>query len=379
MKLLNKTTLALLCSMALSSAACDGDPGDPGTEGQPGTPGPQGPTGPQGPGGAPGAPGPSACIDFQLPGEAFYPEGIALADDGDVYVGSLTSGGIVVFPSDDDHAQFLNVPEDTLANGAVGLLLVQRGAQEILLACDSLPDTVNGKVSQVVAIDVTSNAAPDVLGTHPLTTASADATVFCNDLAEDSADNLYITDSLGGQILRVAGDVELGNNVPAALWSDDAVFAALDANNPFGANGIEVLGDGATQFVFVVNFSKGTLIRAAIEADGSAGAIVTVPLTGSDGAAFTLAGPDGLKQFDADTLIVVENGANRLTKIDLSDALGAAPTGKATVLSSRLDVPTTVAIDGDSAVVVEGQLDHLLGVDPNPPSLPFCASRVQIY
>ena len=256
MKLLTKTTLALFCSMVLASAGCDGDAGASGQNGNPGPAGPQGPTGPQGPGGAPGAPGASACIDFQLPGEDFFPEGIALADDGDVYVGSLSTGAVVVFPGDSKRAEFLSVPDDTFANGAVGLLLVQRGAQEILLACDSLPDTVNGKVSQVVAIDVTDNASPDV-------------PVFCNDLAEDSDGNLYITDSLGGQILRIPTGVELGNNIPAGLWSDDAVFAALDANNPFGANGIEVLGAGANQFVFVVNFSKGTLLRAAIGADSA--------------------------------------------------------------------------------------------------------------
>jgi sugar lactone lactonase YvrE len=379
MKLLPKTTLALLCSMVLASAGCEGEEGPEGQSGGSGPPGPQGPTGPAGPGGPAGPPGSGVCIDFQLPGEAFFPEGIALSSDGDVYVGSLTNGDLVVFPADDDHAQILNVPDDTVANGAVGLLLVQRDAQEILLACDSLPDTVNGKQSKVVAIDVTDNAAPDVLGSHPLTAAAADATVFCNDLAEDSAGNLYVTDSLGGQVLRVPATVELGSGDPAALWSDDEVFAGADAMNPFGANGIEVLGDGTNDFVFVVNFSKGTLLRVALNADGTPGAIVDVPLTNSAGDTVALRGPDGLKQFDNDTLIVVENGGNSLTKIDLSDPFGAAPVGKTTVLSSRLDVPTTVAIDGDSAVVVEGQLDHLLGVDPSAPSLPFCASRVQIY
>jgi sugar lactone lactonase YvrE len=380
MKLFTKTTLALLCSMVLAAAGCGGgEDGVDGQSGDQGPPGPQGPSGPSGPGGPAGPPGSGVCIDFQLPGESFFPEGIALSDDGDVYVGSLTSGDLVVFPSDDDHADFLNVPDGTITNGAVGLLLVQRDAQEILLACDSLPDTVNGKESKVVAIDVTDNAAPDVLGSHPLTAATAGATVFCNDIAEDSAGNLYITDSLGGQVLRVPGTVELGSGDPAGLWSDDAVFAGVDAMNPFGANGVEVLGNGTAEFVFVVNFSKGTLLRVAINADGSAGAIVSVPLTNSAGETVTLRGADGIKEFDSDTLIVVENGANSLTKVDLSDAFGAAPAGKTTVLSSRLDVPTTVAIDSDSAVVVEGQLDHLLGVDPSPPSLPFCASRVQIY
>jgi sugar lactone lactonase YvrE len=381
MKLLSKTTLALLCSMMLAAAGCEGDEGPAGDRGDPG---PIGPVGPGGPAGDPGAEGPAGppgagvCSEFQLPGEEFFPEGIALANDGDVYVGSLTTGQIVVFDAqaeDAGHAVTLNVPDDAIKNAAVGMLLVEEGATRTLYVCDSLP-AVDAAESQVVALDV-SDETIEVTATYPLTASIQDGPVFCNDIAIDSAGNVYATDSLGGQVLRVPADAATGT--AAAQFSADALLAG-NATNPFGANGIEVLNDGTNDHLLVVNLTLGTLHVIPINADGTAGTPVQVALTNSDNESVTLAGPDGIKALDEDTLIVVENGANRLTKVDLAGLFGTTPTGKTTVLSSRLDVPTTVALDGNSALVVEGQLDHLLNPElAGEQSLPFCVSRVQIY
>jgi sugar lactone lactonase YvrE len=384
MKLLSKTTLALLCSMTLAATGCEGPEGDAGAPGQDGD---QGPIGPGGPIGEPGAEGPEGppgagvCSEFQLPGEDFFPEGIALAADGDVYVGSLTTGEIVMFDAqseDADHAVSLNVPADALKNSAVGMLLVEEGATRTLYVCDSLP-AFDAAESQVVALDVTDETI-EVVATFPLSKADAADPVFCNDITRDLDGNLYATDSLGGQVLRIPADAASGDQ--AAQFSADPAILAGNAMNPFGANGIETFSDGTSDHLLVVNLTLGTLHRIPVNPDGTAGTPVQVALTDSDDMPVTLSGPDGIKALDADTLIVVENGANRLTKIDLADLFTATPTGKTTVLSSRLDVPTTVAIDpdGNSALVVEGQLDHLL----NPAlgglqSLPFCVSRVQIY
>jgi hypothetical protein len=241
-----------------------------------------------------------------------------------------------------------------------------------------VPDLTNAKASSVVRIDVTDLAGPTpVLTSHPLAPSVADGSVLCNDIAVDSAGNLYATDSFGGQIQQILAGA--ADTTPATVWKADPALVGSESN-PFGANGIAVLGDSGNEFVFVVNFALGTLHRIAIAADdGSAGDLVPVALTNSAGDTVTLAGPDGMKVIDDETLLVVENGANKLSKITLSDALGDSPTGKITVLSSRLDVPTTVAIDGDSALVVEGQLDHLLNPALGSAALPFCVSRVQIY
>ena len=58
-----------------------------------------------------------------------------------------------------------------------------------------------------------------------------------------------------------------------------------------------------------------------------------------------------------------------MTRVDLDD-LGTE------VVADDLDVPATVALVGTDAWVTQSQLDHLIGLDPAPPELPFTAVRV---
>lgn len=374
MKLLTSSTLALLCSLALAAAGCDGDQGPAGTDGSNGPQGPQGPEGPEGP---EGPQGPGAFNEFHLPGVDFFPEGIALADNGDIFVGSITKGEIVVFPSDSARAQSLSLPEEAFANGAVGLLLVEDDTSRTLYACDGVPDTLGGPDSRIVVIDVTDIDNASVIDTHDVTKGDPNDPGFCNDLAVDAAGNIYATDSFGGQIARVPADAEAG--AAAERWKFGE--PALEGNeNPFGANGIVVHADGdGNEFVFVVNLAKGSLHRVAINEDGSAGDLVDIEVTdlSDPETPIELDGPDGMKVLDDGTLVVVENSGGNLVKIDLEDAFGEAPKGVRTPLSTRLDAPTTVAIDGDSALVVEGQLDDLGG--GTQPEIPFRVVRVQLF
>lgn len=383
MRFLTKTTLMMFCSLALAAAGCTGDDGTdgaPGNAGAPGQDGADGPAGPAGPEGPQGPPGPGLLCSFQLPGDSFFPEGIALnGETSDIYVGSLSSGDIARIPDGTARAELLPLADDDLKNGAVGM--ITNAAGDTLFVCDALPDPANATDGAVVAIDISDPANAAVASTHALPTAT-DSTIFCNDIALDAAGNLYVTDSLGGQILTVSVD-DIGTDGDAAVFlAADPKLTGPDADSPFGANGIATLADGdGNEFLFVVNYSNGTLHRVAINADGTAGALVDVALS-NDAGDVTLQGADGLKVFDAAAgeLVVVENAANSLSKIALDDAFGAAPTGKVTKISTRLDVPTTFAMDGDTAIVVEGQLDHLLDpVNAGPPSLPFCLANVEVY
>ncbi|WP_428262690.1 SMP-30/gluconolactonase/LRE family protein [Haliangium sp.] len=365
----------MMCMLALAAVGCAGEDGDIGAQGPDGPGGPTGPQGPAGPQGPEGPQGPGSTDEFQLPGANFFPEGIALADNGDLFVGSLSTGEIAVFPANSNHAQSLGLADADIAGGAVGMYITDDGTTRTLWACDG--NAVTPAAAAVVAIDITDLANVSVTSTHKLIKADPADNVICNDLAVDSNGNVYLTDSLGGHIQRVPANAAADSD--AEIWKSDAALQGADpVDNPFGANGIVVLDDGSSnEFVFVVNFSTGTLNRIPINSDGTAGDLVEVAVTDQADQAVTLSGPDGLKVWDADTLIVVENTAGRLTKLSLGDAFGTTPTAKTTFLSTRLDAPTTFAIDGDSALVVEGQLDDLQG--GTPAELPFRVVRVQIY
>lgn len=86
-----------------------------------------------------------------------------------------------------------------------------------------------------------------------------------------------------------------------------------------------------------------------------------------------LAGPDGLEAYQ-DALIVVEGASGALSRIDLDPSTRS---GVVTTIADGLDSPTTAAIVGNEAFVVQGQLDHFFGLDPAPPA-PFTLVRVSL-
>ena len=112
--------------------------------------------------------------------------------------------------------------------------------------------------------------------------ADGTTTGLCNEITEDDDGALYVTDSFGARILRVAAaDVRTPDRL--AVW---AQAEPLSGGTSFGANGVTFDGEGA---ILAVNTNAGTLVRVPINDDGSAGAITPVTLPRA------LAGPDGLR------------------------------------------------------------------------------------
>ncbi len=264
-----------------------------------------------------------------------------------MYVGSLTTGEIL------RQSPTQRKPETFVASGgdiiqAVGLLVDE--ARKLLWVCSV--DLSNAQPPRIVAVDQTTG---QVRAKHNMTG-------FCNDLTLDNNGNLYATNSFGSQLYRVPAAQVLQNN-SATVWKEDPLFA-IDKQGDFGLNGIVYNGKDA---LYTVHTARGTFLRIPIQNDGSAGTVVQITLSRS------LVSGDGLKMINDTTFVVAENFADRLSSITLN---GNQATVR--VLSSRLDKPTTFAVYAGSAWVVEGQLDHLFGADPNPPALPFLIRRVDL-
>jgi sugar lactone lactonase YvrE len=338
---------ALAVALSTTIAACgDDDNDDASGDDDGGSEADAAPEEDAAPEGDSGSGGDAGAGEFvSLPGKAFYPEGITALGDGTLYVGSVSEGTIVRVPpgaSEPVEEPFAEMTENGLLN-TVGLLADENSGT--LWVCSS--DLMGTKLFPpgVKGFDL---ATGEAAGSFDFPGGG-----FCNDLALDSAGNLYATDSEGTRILRLpAGGKAL------EVWVEDERFGGA----LFNLNGIEVDGDA----VYTVHSGTGQLFQIPIGRDGAPGKVTEVAL------AKPLESPDGLRLESSGTLLVVE-GVGRLTRIALG---GKAP--EVTVVAEGLDAPTTATVVGGDAWVVEGQLDHLLDPKQGAPELPFKVVRVPL-
>lgn len=292
---------------------------------------------------------PDSRDTIALPGATLYPEGIAATADGTFYVSSLREGSILRIAPDataPDPAAFVTAAEGGLVS-TIGLL-ADEGAG-VLWSCSSDPGVAPRTGEDPPAIKAFDLASGALQATYDLPGGG-----FCNDMALDDAGNLYVTDSFAARMLVLpAGASQL------EVWLEDEAFAG----EGFNLNGVAVVGNE----VFTVKYNSGELFRISIESDGSAAPPARVTLDRA------LEYPDGLKAEGADALLVVE-GAGRLARI----ALQPGDVGAITTVRDGLLGPTTVAVLGSDAWVVEGQLGHLFDPSTGDPELPFQVVRVPL-
>ena len=255
------------------------------------------------------------------PAAGELPEGLAVNPAGDsAFVGLAPTGKILAIRlSDGKVSPFGSIPTPP-PNG--GYLLG--------MTFDKAGNLFAGVASSSAAYQPGIFKVPAAGGPATLF-ASAPGLNFPNGLVFDDSGALLVTDSLSGIIFKI------DTKGVATKWASDPLLVgdtkAACANGaafPIGANGI-VVANGAA---YVVNTDKGSLLKIAINGDGTAGAISTfVP---SDCA--TLGGADGLSADDDGSFLVAANGINAITRVTAD--------GKASILVSKgkLDFPASTWI-----------------------------------
>ena len=277
--------------------------------------------------------------EVPLPGDDFYPEGIAISAEGDLYVGSLARNEIWRLVRQTKKIERFSAPDAKLL-AVIGVHVSNDGRR--LYACSSDPKGASpDRKSELVTFDLQSGA---VTGRAALPRGG-----LCNDIAELDDGTVLLTDSFGGRILSLApGQDEL------AIWAASPDFSG----EGFNLNGI-VAVDGA---VFAVKYNSGELFQFTRTRDGVTHKRVVL--------ARPLNGPDGLERLSGERLLVVEGFSGSVSAIDLA-------TGSVTMVADKLDSPTTAAINERFAYVVQGQLDHFFGMTQGPPG-PFSLKRVPL-
>jgi sugar lactone lactonase YvrE len=181
-------------------------------------------------------------------------------------------------------------------------------------------------------------------------------TTLCNDIVVATDGTAYISDSFGGQILRLKpGAKEL------EVWAHDARW---DVPGKPELDGIAILGDGA---IYSNLFEGDGLYRVAVNADGSAGTITKLQTSRP------LYHSDGLRAF-GNKLIQVEGE----TKGNLDLITVDGDNAKVETVKDGFDGPVSLAQVGDQIYVLDVPLRYLLGQEAKdkkaPP--PFKASTV---
>ena len=264
----------------------------------------------------------------------FFPEGITISKNGDVYVGSLKENKIVkISNGKKDFEEF--IPSNS--NGFLSVIgILADDHNKILWACSSNPGVTNYPSDEPVSLK-----AFDLVSGEPLNSYSFPDGGFCNDIAIDSNGNIYVTDSFNPRILRLN---KSKNRLET--WIESNLFEG----DGFNLNGITYLDN----HLYTVKMNSGELFKVQIKENGAPYNLEKVNLPR------LLNAPDGIKTINKQTLIVVENKGS-LTTIKLNDRI------ELSVIRENLDTPTTVAIKNNTAWVLEAQFGHLFGEDKNIP------------
>ncbi len=285
---------------------------------------------------------PEGTTEYELPGDAVFPEGIAVDETASVfYVSGAGSGGIYRV--------------DMASGEATELLPAGSRGQFMTIGMD-LDDmgrlwVAGGGSGEVLVFDTASGEQ-----VATFTTPQGPA-LFLNDVVVTNAGDAYITDSNRPTLWRVpAGSVESGGG-EAEPWLD-FTGTAFEYGEGFNANGIVSNEDGSV--LLVVQASTGNIYRVDIASGEVAQVDVGVAVTGGDGMVV-----------DGDTLYVVQNGEDRVAVLQLAeDWTSGELVGY--LEDERLSSSATAALVGDDLLVVNSQFAAMQGT----PELPFTVSVV---
>ena len=252
-----------------------------------------------------------------MPGVRTFPESITSDDRGYIYFGSLANGTIYRGRPGDPLASVFALSAKSDIRAGLGVYADDR--TNTLFACsviigDHRP-AWDPKYSSLHTFDLKSGAH---LNSFPMPNGEKS---LCNDIAVAIDGSAYVTDTFGGQILR------LKKGAPSLeKWADDERLK--------GADGIALGADGS---IYVNTYTTSKLFRVDIKTNGDAGKMQEITTS------LPLDHPDALRSIGGMKFLQAE-GLGRLTVLTVAGD------------QADLQVLTTGRPGLTSATVVDGKV-----------------------
>ena len=280
----------------------------------------------------------------------WYPESLAVSEQGVFYVGSWRQGAVArIKPG-------ASKPEIMIAAGSNGL---ENGQGMLIDSARHLLWVCSGSMGFT-----TVPATPSALKSYDLETGAPRGNYvmpelgYCNDLAQDKRGALYITDSLHARILRF--DAAASKLV---IWKESPAFGTGDK---YFLNGIAI---DAQQRLYVSTVSaQPYLLRLAIGAHGEPGDVTRIA------APRTLKNADGIRTLGADRLLIFESnafghdgpygGAVVVAQLDGERISTLTP------IAAGLNDPSSGVVYGDRVYFIESKYGLLLAHPHDDAAIP---------
>jgi hypothetical protein len=285
------------------------------------------------PAAAPPAPTPPA--EISIPGTGVFPESLTSSADGTIYIGSAGKGEVYrVAPG-------AAVAKKFIAPGTGGIkqvfgVLADDSTHTLWLCTNQLggPPGAAPVPGSLHSFDLVSGA-PQAHYDFPVGG-------MCNDIAIGGNGDVYASDTMGMQVLRLPK----GGNA-LEVWSAKGAFGP-----PGGVlDGITVV-DGR---VIVNTLITSKLFAVAVGADGKAGAVTELKLSAP------LTRPDGMRAFGTGGLLSTD-GTGKIQHVKITGDQAEVVTVK-----DGLDGVVAVTTVGKMGYALEGQLAILMARPGGPP------------
>lgn len=284
---------------------------------------------------------------YPLPGDRFFPEGIAYdAHAGVFYTGSTATGDIVKVNVKTGATELFAGGSKQGRSFATGMKLDHKHR---LWVCGGDEGKVhllgrNGELIKQWDLRAMYNAG------------------FINDCALDKQ-YIYFTDSRVQKMYRANLSGPQPSDIEEWLTFTNQEIPYTTGTN---ANGIVLTPDG--KYIIIVVSSSGKLFRINRTTKAIAEIALNTPVNAGDGL-----------WLEGNTLFVARNALNRIYPVTLSDDYSSGIVGNG--FGENLLFPTTMAKAGNYLLVVNGQLNRrafLTNPSSPAPVLPFSVSRVPI-